>query len=87
MRALWRRRLRLERSGLSDAASVAVLRSYGIWSLGAFALSMPLVPWVSEKLPEKLRGALGLILTLLLFVASILFLIGQSYNPFIYFRF
>ena len=74
-------------SGWSDPATLAVLRSYGIWSLGAFALSMPLVPWVSEKLPEKLRGALGLILTLLLFVASILFLIGQSYNPFIYFRF
>ena len=74
-------------SGWSDASSIAVLRSYGIWALGAFVLSLPVVPLVSEKLPEKLRGALGLVLTLLLFAASLLFLIGQSYNPFIYFRF
>ena len=45
------------------------------------------MPLVSERLPEKLRGALGLVLTLLLFAASLLFLVGQSYNPFIYFRF
>ena len=74
-------------SGWSDAASIAVLRRYGIWSLGAFVLSLPVVPFVSEKLPEKLRGALGLVFTLLLFAASLLFLIGQSYNHFIYFRF
>ena len=74
-------------SGWSDAASIAVLRSYGVWALCAFALSLPVVPLVSERLPEKLRGALGLVLTLLLFAASLLFLVGQSYNPFIYFRF
>ena len=74
-------------SGWSDASSLAVLRSYGLWALGAFVLSLPVVPFVSEKLPEKLRGALGLVFTLLLFAASLLFLIGQSYNPFIYFRF
>ena len=74
-------------SGLADAASLAVLRSYGIWTLVAFILSLPVVPFVSEKLPEKLRGALGIILTLLLFASSMLFLVGQSYNPFIYFRF
>jgi alginate O-acetyltransferase complex protein AlgI len=74
-------------SGASDAASVAVLRSYGIWALGAFVLSLPIVPFVSARLPEKLRGALGVVLTVLLFAASLLFLIGQSYNPFIYFRF
>ena len=74
-------------SGLTDAASLEVLRSYGIWALGAFVLSMPVVPAVSERLPEKLRDALGVVLTVLLFGASLLFLIGQSYNPFIYFRF
>ena len=74
-------------SGLSDAASLAVLRGYGVWALGAFALSLPLVPAVAQKLPERLRGVLGSGLTVLLFAASLLFLIGQSYNPFIYFRF
>ena len=74
-------------SGLSDAAAITVLRKYGIWALGSFVLSLPVVPLISEKLPAKLRSALGLLFTLLLFVASLLFLIGQSYNPFIYFRF
>ena len=74
-------------SGLSDPAAIAVLRSYGIWALGAFVLSMPVVPAISKRLPEKLRDLLGIVLTLLLFGASLLFLIGQSYNPFIYFRF
>ena len=74
-------------SGLSDAASLTVLRRYGLWALGSFVLSLPVVPAVSAKLPVKLRTALGLVLTLLLFGASLLFLIGQSYNPFIYFRF
>ena len=74
-------------SGASDAAAVAVLRTYGIWALGAFVLSLPVVPAVAEKLPGKLRGVLEISLTVLLFAASLLFLIGQSYNPFIYFRF
>lgn len=74
-------------SGLADAASLAVLRSYGIWALIAFVLSLPVVPALAGKLPERLRGALGIVLTVLLFAASLLFLIGQSYNPFIYFRF
>ena len=74
-------------SGASDAAAVAVLRTYGIWALGAFVLSLPVVPAVAEKMPGKLRGVLEISLTVLLFAASLLFLIGQSYNPFIYFRF
>ena len=74
-------------SGLTDPAAIAVLRSYGIWALGAFVLSLPIVPAISERLPKKLRDLLGIVLTLLLFGASLLFLIGQSYNPFIYFRF
>ncbi|MBR0207764.1 MAG: MBOAT family protein [Oscillospiraceae bacterium] len=74
-------------SGASDPASITVLRSYGIWALGAFVLSLPLVPAVAGKLPEKTCGLLGTVLTVLIFAASLLFLIGQSYNPFIYFRF
>ncbi|MBR0040670.1 MAG: MBOAT family protein [Oscillospiraceae bacterium] len=74
-------------SGLTDAAAISVLRTYGIWALGAFVLSLPVVPAVSAALPKKLSSALGIVLTLLLFAASLLFLIGQSYNPFIYFRF
>ena len=74
-------------SGLSDAACAAVARKYSFYPLICFALSMPLVPALSSKLPDRLRSALGTALTVALFALSVLFLIGQSYNPFIYFRF
>ena len=74
-------------SGLGDASCVAVLEKYSVYPLICFILSLPVVPAVSARLPGKLRSALGLVLTLALFALSVLFLIGQSYNPFIYFRF
>ena len=44
-----------------------------------------------NKVPIPRMGGLaiflGFVLTVLLFIASLLFLVGQSYNPFIYFRF
>ena len=46
-----------------------------------------MVPALAKKLPERLRDALGLLLSIALLAASLLFLVGQSYNPFIYFRF
>ena len=74
-------------SGLGDAAAAAVVRKYTVYPLLAFVLSLPTVPRIAARLPERLRGVLGLVLTVALFAASVLFLIGQSYNPFIYFRF
>ena len=74
-------------SGWLDAATVAVLRKYTVFPLLCLVLSLPWVPAAAGKLPEKLRDILQPILTLVLFVVSVLFLVGQSYNPFIYFRF
>ena len=76
----------------TDDATVAVLRKYTVFPLIAFVLSLPVIPAVGQKLSggvrtAKLVPALKLILVLALFVFSVLFLIGQSYNPFIYFRF
>ena len=74
-------------SGLWDAAAGAVVRKYTLYPLAAFFLSLPVVPALAKKLPERLRDALGLLLSIALLAASLLFLVGQSYNPFIYFRF
>ena len=74
-------------SGLWDAAAEAVVRKYTLYPLAAFFLSLPVVPALAKKLPERLRDALGLLLSIALLAASLLFLVGQSYNPFIYFRF
>ena len=74
-------------SGLSDAAAAAVVRKYSFYPLLAWVLSLPVVPAVARRLGERTRSVVGLVCTVLLFVASLLFLVGQSYNPFIYFRF
>ena len=74
-------------SGLSDAAAAAVVRKYTVYPLIAWVLSLPVVPAVAAKLPRRLRIALALVFSVVLLGASLLFLVGQSYNPFIYFRF
>ena len=74
-------------SGLTDAAAAAVVRKYTVFPLLAWLLSLPVIPRIGKALPEKLFDALRLICTLGIFALSVLFLIGQSYNPFIYFRF
>jgi len=74
-------------SGWMDETTLAVLRKYTVFPLLALVLSLPVVPAIGARIPEKPRAALRLILCVILFVSSVLFLIGQSYNPFIYFRF
>ncbi|MBR6209202.1 MAG: MBOAT family protein [Oscillospiraceae bacterium] len=82
----------LVRLPLLDAAAQRVLREYGFFPALAFLLSLPLRPWLqslSERFAftERLSYFLGAILTPALLGLSLIFLIGQSYNPFIYFRF
>ncbi len=74
-------------SGLTDPAAAAVVRKYTFFPVLAWLLSLPVVPRIAARLPEKLFDGLRLICTLCIFALSLLFLIGQSYNPFIYFRF
>ena len=63
------------------------MRKYTVYPLIAWVLSLPVVPAVAAKLPRQLRSALALVFSVVLLGASLLFLVGQSYNPFIYFRF
>ena len=77
---------------LSDAAAAAVLKKYTVYPLLAFVLSLPVLPWLRERLcrsplPEWLLTGLEDLGTVALLTVSLLFLVGQSYNPFIYFRF
>ena len=70
-----------------DPSTVSVVRKYTVYPLLALFLSFPLVPWLGEKLPRRLRSVLRPILVLAIFTCSVMFLVGDSYNPFIYFRF
>ena len=74
---------------LLDDGTLAVLKKYTVYPLLAFALSLPLLPALKNAWRGSGRLRLGLenACCVLLLAVSLLFLIGQSYNPFIYFRF
>ena len=75
--------------GLLDAGSAAVMRRYGLFPLLAFACSLPILPALTARLEKRPRllASLRAVCPVLLFALSLVFLVGQSYNPFIYFRF
>ncbi len=70
-----------------DTVTVEVLREYTFYPVLAFLLSLPILPWIAERLPKAVRGFLRPVLVVAVFACSVLFLVGDSYNPFIYFRF
>ena len=72
---------------LIDPLTHSVVRKYTVYPILAWLLSLPLLPRLAERLPGRLREMLNPAVTVILFVCSVAFLIGQSYNPFIYFRF
>ena len=79
-------------NGWIDDTTVKVLKQYALYLPIAFAASMPIVPALKafskkhEKL-GRLASPLAAACSVALALVSLLFLIGQSYNPFIYFRF
>ena len=79
-------------AGLSDPVTLAVIRKYTVLPLIAAVASLPVLPrlkaWLGKH--EKLEGAadiVSLVCLTALMLLSMIFIVGQSYNPFIYFRF
>ena len=76
---------------LTDPSSLAVLKQYSIFPLLALLCSLPVVPAICRHLGSKASsaaaGSVRLVCSLAVLLVSLVFLIGQSYNPFIYFRF
>lgn len=79
-------------AGLSDPVTMAVIRKYTVLPLIAAIASLPILPrlkaWLGKH--EKLAGAadiVSLVCLTALMLLSMIFIVGQSYNPFIYFRF
>ena len=77
---------------LLDEAARKVVAQYSVFPLIAFAFSLPVVPAAKKALLARPRGEKAVSIaraasTALLFALSLVFLVGQSYNPFIYFRF
>ncbi|MBR2582298.1 MAG: MBOAT family protein [Oscillospiraceae bacterium] len=77
---------------LLDETARKVIAQYSVFPLLAFLCSLPVVPAVKKALLGRRGGKKRIFLVravsmALLFALSIVFLVGQSYNPFIYFRF
>lgn len=78
-------------AGFIDARSRLVIRTYSFFPLLAFVCSMPIAPMLN-RLGRGLLGskAFEIVKSVALSACvalAVLFLVGQSYNPFIYFQF
>ena len=79
-------------AAFTDAASLLIMKKYSLFPLIAFIASLPVAGYfprllkkagVKQKQADVIRmAALSVVLVL-----SVLMLVGQSYNPFIYFQF
>ena len=77
---------------LLDLTSAAVMKQYTVFPLLAFVFSLPVVPAAARAIErrengERILAVLRGVFSALLLALSLLFLAGQSFNPFIYFRF
>jgi len=79
-------------TALWDANLLTVWKRYTVLPLLMAFLCLPVKDWLSTRFQRTKRLAfwgelLGALALSAMFVLSLIFLIGESYNPFIYFRF
>ena len=77
---------------LIDPVTRNILKQYSFYPLIPLLFVFPVVPFLRSKLESTSRGeailsVAQIVLPLLLLALSMVFLVGQTYNPFIYFRF
>jgi len=77
---------------LMDAASLQIIKTYSFFPVIAFAASLPMAALVKRgmarlRLSVRTAECAQLVWLSICFVLSVLFLVGQTYNPFIYFQF
>ena len=77
---------------LWDDKLVSALQTYTVLPLLMAAACLPIVPWLKtwfgqNERRKRVGDVLGTVAASGLLILSIVFLIGQTYNPFIYFRF
>ena len=82
----------IHRAALIDGNLLTVLKRYTVLPLLMMFFCLPVKDWLSgffSKTPRRavLGEVLGAVTLTALFVVSLIFLLGQTYNPFIYFRF
>ena len=80
-------------AGLTDPKLLGVLKKYTALPLVMAVCCLPLQEWLKRIFSRNGQSVstageiLGAVALTVIFLLSILFLMGQTYNPFIYFRF
>ena len=79
-------------ASFTDSASALVMKKYSFFPLIAFAASLPVVQMIKvglrvAKVKPKAVEAMRVVILSAVLVLSVLMLVGQSNNPFIYFQF
>ena len=74
-------------TGLSDAEGIYLLLTNAILILFGVICSMPVRMALAGIFNEKKHGKITVVTTPLLLIICIIFMISESYNPFLYFRF
>ncbi|MEG2338328.1 MAG: MBOAT family O-acyltransferase, partial [Clostridium sp.] len=70
-----------------DSAGLYYLTSYGVIILIGCILSTPLVNIIAQKIKDSKVNIIIPIVQLALFIVCICYLVNDTYNPFLYFRF
>ena len=74
-------------SNLSDARSLYYVKSYAVTLIIAVIGSTPLIKNALARTNEKVKAVLSPIVCASVLIVSTAYIIGGSYNPFLYFRF
>lgn len=74
-------------SNLSDTSSLYYLKSYAVTLIIAVIGSTPLIKNALARTNEKVKAVLSPIVCASVLIISTAYIIGGSYNPFLYFRF
>ena len=73
---------------LIDPLTAAIIRKYSVLPIIAAICSLPVLPALKKRLGSgRAVDTISYIAATVLMVLAMVFLVGQSYNPFIYFRF
>ena len=78
--------------GLADAVTLAVIRKYTVLPLFGVVAALPILPAIKKRIrpdtaAERVVSVGSVVVLTGVLVLCLIFVIGQSYNPFIYFRF
>lgn len=74
-------------SNLTDVSSVYYLKSYALTLIIGIIGSTPLVKRIAEHTNDKIKAVLSPVVCASVLIVSTSYIIGGSYNPFLYFRF